>query len=207
LSVGGGAVGNNPLTAYDMARDYGPLAFDIPHRLVTSFIYELPWGRGRRSQAGGPLGVLASDWVVNGILTFNAGRPFTITANDQAGTGPGRISRANCVGDRLPGGFEQTLDAWFDITAFAPTTSGTYGTCGSNTMRGPTSKSMNLSVFRSVPLADERRLEFRIETFNLFNWVNYGFPGANVSNLNTFGRISSTLGDPREIQLALKFYF
>ena len=50
LSVGGGAVGNAPLTAYDMSRDYGPLAFDIPHRLVTSFIYELPWGRGRRSQ-------------------------------------------------------------------------------------------------------------------------------------------------------------
>jgi hypothetical protein len=53
----------------------------------------------------------------------------------------------------------------------------------------------------------ERRLELRIETFNLFNWVNYGFPGSNVNNLASFGRITSTLGDPREIQLAIKFYF
>lgn len=207
LSAGGGAVGNSPLTAYDMARDYGPLAFDIPHRFVTSFIYELPWGRDRRSQPTGPLGVIARDWVVNGILSLNAGRPFTVTATDQAGTGPGRISRANCVGDPSPDGFDQTLDSWFDINAFRPTTTSTYGNCGSNTVRGPGSKSMNLSVFRSVMLGDDRRFELRIETFNLFNWVNYGFPGSSVSNLNTFGRISSTLGDPREIQLAVKFYF
>ena len=45
------------------------------------------------------------------------------------------------------------------------------------------------------------------ETFNLFNWVNFGFPASSVSNLNTFGRITSTLGDQREIQLAVKFYF
>jgi hypothetical protein len=58
-----------------------------------------------------------------------------------------------------------------------------------------------------VPVGNERRLELRIETFNLFNWVNYGFPAANISNPNTFGRITSTLGDPREMQLAVKFYF
>ena len=207
LSAGGGAVGNNPLTAYDMGRDYGPLAFDIPHRFVTSFIYELPWGRQRRAQATGALGWLANDWVVNGILSLNSGRPFTVTATDRASTGPGRISRANCVGDPLPDGFGQTLDAWFDLNAFRATDNLTYGNCGANTLRGPSSKSMNLSVFRSVPMANERRLELRIETFNLFNWVNYGFPAANVSNLNTFGRITSTLGDPREIQLAVKFYF
>ena len=49
--------------------------------------------------------------------------------------------------------------------------------------------------------------QLRIETFNLFNWVNYGFPAANISNLGTFGRITTSLGDQREIQLALKFYF
>jgi hypothetical protein len=206
LSAGGGAVGNAPLTAYDMARDYGPLAFDVPHRLVTSFIYELPWGRGRRSQPAGALGVLANDWVVNGILSLNSGRPFTIGATDRANTGQGRASRANCVGDPLPDGFEQTLDAWFDITAFRATSDFTYGNCGINTMRGPRSKSMNLSIFRSVPIGGQR-LEFRVETFNLFNWVNYGLPASSVSNLNTFGRITSTQGDPREIQLAVKFYF
>jgi carboxypeptidase family protein len=202
LSAGGGAVGNFPLTAYDMGRDYGPLAFDIPHRFVASFIYELPFAR----DSNGALAVVAKDWVVNGILNLNAGRPFTITSADSAGTGGGRISRANCVGDPVPDGFNQTLDAWFDINAFRAPAAGTYGTCGSNSVRGPSSKSMNLSVFRSVPLG-ARRLELRLETFNLFNWVNYGFPAASVANLNTFGRITSTLGDPREIQLAVKFYF
>jgi len=152
------------------------------------------------------MAVLAKDWVVNGILNLNAGRPFTITSADSAGTGQGRISRANCVGDPVPDGFNQTLDAWFDINAFRAPAAGTYGNCGANSVRGPSSKSMNLSVFRSVPLG-ARRLELRLETFNLFNWVNYGFPAASVANLNTFGRITSTLGDPREIQLAVKFYF
>ena len=198
LSAGGGAVGNFPLTAYDMGRDYGPLAFDVTHRLVTSFIYELPWGRGRRAQPAGVGGAIASDWVVNGILSLNSGRPFTISATDRANTGQGRAARANCVADPLPSGFVQTLDTWFDINAFRATDNFTYGNCGINTMRGPSSKSMNFSVFRSVPLSAQRRLELRIETFNLFNWTNYGFPGSSVSNLNTFGKISSTLGDPRE---------
>jgi hypothetical protein len=208
LSAGGGAVGNFPLTAYDMSRDYGPLAFDVPHRLVTSFIYELPWGTGRRTPLSGPLGILASDWVVNGILTLSSGRPFTVTSADRAGTGPGRINRANCIGDPVPDGFDQTLDAWFDVTAFREPAARTYGDCPANSVRGPGSKSMNLSIFRSVPFGDDaRRFELRIETFNLFNWVNYGFPAASVSNPATFGRITSTLGDPREIQLAVKFYF
>lgn len=207
LSVGGGAVGNAPLTAYNMALDYGPLAFDIPHRFVGSFIYELPVGSGRPLDPGGVAGAVLGGWSVNGILTLSDGRPFTITANDQAGTGQGRISRANCIGDPLPSGFGQTLDAWFDVTAFAPTANRTYGNCGSNTVRGPSSKGMNLSVFRSIALPNEQRVELRLETFNLFNWVNFGFPGANASNLNAFGRITSSLGDPREVQLAVKFYF
>jgi len=207
LSAGGGAVGNFPETAYDMARDYGLLAFDIPHRFVTSFIYELPWGKGRHSEPTGIAGVLANDWVVNGILSLNAGRPFTITATDRAGTGQGRIARANCVGDPLPDGFNQTNDAWFDITAFSAPAAFVYGTCGSNTVRGPGSKSMNFSVFRSLPIGADRRVELRLETFNLFNWVNFGFPASNASNLNTFGKITSSLGDPREMQLAVKFYF
>lgn len=196
LSAGGGAVGNVPGSTYAMEKDYGLLAFDIPHRLVTSFIYELPFGDS----------VVGRGWSVNGILTLSAGRPFTVTTTDQAGTGPGRIARANCIGDAVPEGFDQTIDRWMDPNAFAPTTVRTYGNCANNTVRGPGSKSMNMSLFRSFSVG-ARRAEFRVETFNLFNWVNYGFPAANISNRGTFGRITSSIGDQREIQLALKFYF
>jgi hypothetical protein len=207
LSAGGGAIGNFPGSAYNMDADYGRLAFDIPHRLVTSFIYELPIGEGRTFQPAGALGAIASGWSVNGILTLSDGRPFTVTTTDQAGTGQGRIARANCLGDAVPDGFNQTLDSWMDPAAFAPTTIRTYGSCDNNTVRGPGSKSMNLSVFRSIALGATRRAEIRVETFNLFNWVNYGFPAANISNLGTFGRITSSIGDQREVQLAVKFYF
>jgi hypothetical protein len=207
LTAGGGASGNFPNTAYAMRNDYGPMPFDVPHRLVTSFIYELPWGASRRFQAPGVLGAVVSDWAVNGILSLNSGLPFSVGTVDRANAGPGRGIRANCIGDPVPDGFKQTLDRWFDTTAFAQPALFTHGDCGYNTVRGPSSKSMNLSVFRSVPLGAARRMELRLETFNLFNWVNFGFPAANVSNQNTFGRITSTLGDPREMQFAVKVYF
>ncbi len=207
LSAGGGAVGNFPQNAYAMAADYGPLAFDIPHRFVASAIYELPFGPGRRYLTDGVAAAVVGGWSVNGILTLSAGRPFTVTAVDTAGTGSGRITRASCIGDPTPSGFEPTLDKWFDTSAFAPNAPRTYGNCGANTLRGPGSKSMNMSLFRNIPLGGDKRLELRLETFNLFNWVNYGFPAANVGNAGTFGSITSTLGDPREMQLAVKFYF
>jgi hypothetical protein len=207
LTAGGGASGNFPNTTYAMENDYGPLPFDVPHRLVTSFIYELPWGGSRTFQVPGALGAIVNDWSVNGILSLNSGLPFSVGTTDRSNAGPGRNVRANCVGDPLPDGFEQTLERWFDTSAFAQTTPFTHGNCGYNTLRGPSSKSMNLSVFRSVPFGDTRRLELRIETFNLFNWTNYGFPASNVSNQATFGQITSTLGDPREMQFAVKFYW
>ena len=207
LSVGGGATGNFPRDAYNMAADYGPLPFDIRHRLSSSFIYELPVGPGRAFNPGGIAGALAGGWAINGILSLNSGRPFSISATDRAGTGLGRRAAADCIGDPLPAGFQRTRDQWFDITAFAAPAVGMYGSCGYNTMYGPSSKTMNLSLFRSIVFAEQRRLELRVETFNIFNWVNYGFPGSNASNLGTFGRITSTQGDPRELQMAIKFYF
>jgi hypothetical protein len=207
LSAGGGAVGNFPQNAYDMAADYGPLAFDIPHRFVASAIYELPFGAGRPFLTSGVAAAVLGGWSVNGILTLSDGRPLTVTANDTAFTGAGRITRATCIGDPVPDGFEQTRDAWFDRAAFTANAPASYGNCGANTLRGPGSKSMNMSLFRSIGLGGDKRLELRLETFNLFNWVNYGFPAANVSNQGTLGTITSSLGDPREMQLAIKFYF
>ena len=124
---------------------------------------------------------IARDWSVNGILTLSSGVPFTVTSADRANTGQGRYQRADCIGDPLPDGFDQTLNRWFDTAAFAAPATFTYGNCSYNSLRGPGLKSMNLSVFRTIPLPNERRIELRIETFNLFNWVDFGLPAANVS--------------------------
>ena len=207
LAAGGGASGNAPQNAYDMANDYGPVEFDIRHRFVASFIYELPAGQGRKTNLSGVAGALLNNWSLNGVLSLNSGRPFTITANDGTGTGAGHSTRANCLGDAQPGGFDQTIDRWFDTTQFAQPAAFTFGTCGYNTVRAPGYKNLNLSLFRGFPLPKGRRIEFRIEAYNVFNWVNYAIPAGSVANAATFGRITTSLGDPRQMQFAIKFYY
>jgi len=207
LAAGGGATGNNPQDAYNMANDYGPVEFDIRHRFVASFIYELPAGQGRSTNLSGLAGALLNNWSLNGVLSLNSGRPFTITANDASSTGAGHSNRANCLGDAQPSGFDKTIDHWFDTTQFAQPTAFNFGSCGYNTVRAPGSKGLNLSLFRGFPLPKDRRIEFRIEAYNVFNWVNYAIPAGNVANAATFGRITSSLGDPRQMQFAVKFYY
>ena len=74
-------------------------------------------------------------------------------------------------------------------------------------MRGPGFKTLNLSLFRGFPLPNDRRIELRVEAFNVLDWTNYALPGRNVSAPATFGVISGTVGTPREMQFAVKFYF
>ena len=124
LSAGGGATGNFPLNRYDIAADYGPLPFDIPKRFVASFIYELPVGKSHAFDPGGITGAILRDWSVNGILTLSDGRPFSVSATDRAGTGSGRTTRANCVADPAPDGFDQSIDHWMDINSFAQLATG-----------------------------------------------------------------------------------
>ena len=153
---------------------------------MTSFIYELPCRRGRRFEPGGVVGAIAGGWSVNGILTLSDGRPFTVTATDQRRHRPGphlarqlhrrRGARRLQPDARLVDGRRRVR---------ADDDCGPTATARNNTVRGPGSKSMNLSVFRSIALGADGALELRVETFNLFNWVNYGFPAANISNLGT----------------------
>jgi len=207
LSAGGGAGGNTPQNAHDMAADYGPTSFNVPKRLSLSFIYELPFGEGRNKQLEGIGGAILNDWNINGILSVADGRSFTVGASDQSGTGGGHTTRANCIGDPVPSGFTQTTDQWMDPAAFAEPADGTFGDCGHGTMQGPGRKSLNLSVFRSFPLGGERRLELRLEGFNVFNWANYAIPSSSISSPSSFGRIYQTIGTPREMQVAVKLYF
>jgi len=88
---------------------------------------------------------------------------------------------------------------------------GQFGNCGVGIYHGPGFTNVDLSFFKIVPVRESMRFEFRAEMFNAFNHANFSNPNSfySPSSLGPggFGAIASTIGDPREMQFALKFYF
>jgi hypothetical protein len=194
------------LNNHDPERDHGLSDFDVDHRLVGSFVYNLPFGNGEKfaGNATGVKNAVIGGWQVNGIYTWQRGFPLTITAadpgglNDTAGT-----NRADLVGDPNTG--ERTASRWFNTSAFAQPASGTYGTLGRNTERGPGVNNLDLALFKNLPVARGVRLQFRLESFNAFNHTQFQTVTTNLTATN-FGVV--TAARPARInQLGVKLLF
>jgi hypothetical protein len=211
-AAGIGASGYNGwqglLNNNDPELDRGRSDFDVDHRLVTSFVYNLPFGRGEKiaGDASGVKNALIGGWQVNGIATFQRGFPITIQANDADGLNDSfGTNRADQVGDPYPSGFNRSINAWFNTAAFAQPLPGRFGSIGRNTLRGPGINNFDLALFKNVELPGATRLQFRFESFNAFNHTQFNGPEVNVASQN-FGRILSAR--PGRInQLGLKFIF
>ena len=167
--------------------DYGRADYDARHRFTLAASYALPWGKGNPWVGG---------WNVNTVMTFQTGTPFTVY--DQSG------KRADQVGD--PNNGPKNTDEWFNTAAFKPAT-GTQGTASRNSVTGPPTRTIDLSVFKTFPVASYGSVEFRLEGFNIFNWAQYNQP-ANVVGNPDFGKISGTrLNSERQVQLGLRYIF
>ncbi len=184
---------------------------DYRQRLVLSYVYELPFGKGRGYLTEGAASHLLGGWRVSGLSNMRTGRPFTIFASANNGLVGNRGGLANALGDclrdgSLPSG-DRNVDRWFDTSAYAVPTPARLGSCGRNTLDGPGLVNFDFSLARAFEYFGEgRRLEFRWELFNLFNTPQFGLPSNNLSS-GDVGRISSLAGDPRVMQFALKFVF
>jgi len=197
--------GNNNARPFgQIDADYGLSNFDRRGRLTASFNYVLPY------QRSGAAGLILGGWQTNGIVSLQTGGWLTVlNGADISLTGIGQ-DRVDIIGDPVLAGDrprgEQIL-RWFNTAAFREPQPGTFGTLGRNTLLGPGQAVVDFSVFKNfvMPFAESHRLEFRAEFFNLFNRVNLGNP--NTSRINAlFGRIT-TAGDPRIIQLGLRYSF
>jgi hypothetical protein len=199
----------NPL---NLAREYGPLEFDVMRRFVASYLYELPFGRGKRFLAGPRvLDVVVGGWQINGITTMQGGFPLTPTLSYSLGK-TDTSSRPNLIGD--PTRTTRQPNDWIAPSAFAIPTNAEiaagnfYGNQGVGVVRSPGLVNFDLSLFKSFRIREDMRLQFRSEFFNSTNTPYFGVPGAVGLTLgtSTFGKITA-VGDPRVVQFGLKLLF
>ena len=169
--------------------DRGPADYDARHRFTLAATYELPWMRSNP---------LAGGWAVNTVITLQSGTPFTVYSGFDG------IKRANQNAD--PNSGPKTTDKWFNTAAFSPAT-GAQGTAGRNSVRGPGTRTVDLSIFKTFPMAKAGALELRFEGFNIFNTPQYTQPNNVVGDPN-FGKITGTrLNTERQVPVAARYIF
>lgn len=192
--------------AYNRRAERSLSTYDVPQRFVLSYVMDLPVGRGKKFLANvtGLPGKLASGWAVNGITTFQSGFPIQMYA--LTATRPNNICQGSA---RLSGSATSRLNEWFKTSCFAQPAPFTYGNAGRVTnVRAQGVNNFDFSLFKNTYFGPEDKLaiQFRAEFFNLFNRVQFGYPGQTLGT-PSFGVISSQTNDPRLIQFALKLIF
>ncbi len=204
---------NYPQDSRNIGLERGRSSFDIPHRFVGSWAYDLPFGEGKRwgSNASGAAGKILSGWKINSIVTFQSGQPYTValpseldrsnTGRSIAGFGAG--DRPNVVGNPNLANPDPSL--WFDPGAFALPEFGSFGNAGRNIINGPPLNNVNFSILKDTQLGETTTLQFRAEFFNFFNTSNFGAPGTFFGTPG-FGQILSA-HEPREVQFGVKLLF
>ena len=218
------AVNEPPTTQdpFDRKGSRGRSGFDTRHNLVANIIYELPFGRGTRF--GG--------WQLSAVASVHSNLPFTpVLAFDNAGLQSlltserpdlvGNPYRGICPNGSTPG----TPTCWFNPSAFALPPPGRFGNAGRNILRGPAFAQFDLALQKSFQLKEGAKIVLGAEAYNLFNHPNFAVPSNTQSPLtlggngdavfkdaagnfaNNVGRIFSTVGTGRQIELMARFTF
>jgi hypothetical protein len=211
----GGANGSEnspPQNAYSLREERGLAAYDLRHRWVNTFVWDLPFGKGRAWMSDGLAAAILGGWQLSGIVQTQTGFPFTINVNgDTAGIGGGTggiLIRANAV----PGqtykldSSQRTTARWFNTGAFSLPPAFTFGNVGRNTVTGPGLVNLDTTISRTFAFGERARLQIRGEFFNSLNHPNYRIVGRLINVPATFARVLNQF-DPRQIQLAAKISF
>lgn len=227
--------------SYTLARDIGDLErgasgedaynrqreravwLDIPtHRPSANVVWELPFGRGRQflSGAGRAADAVVGGWDISGVFSYYSGQFLTPlwTGPDPTGTAfsasttPAQVTiRPNHLRDANLD--ERTTARWFDPTAFAPPTLGSFGSAAKGVVKGPPSNVWHLGVAKVFRITERAQLRWDLIAANAFNHPNYANPAMNITQTAQVGVISAVAGDvavldqsgPRRFRMGLTF--
>ena len=162
--------------------EWGLSIFDVRHRVVSSILYELPFGEGKPFAQTGVGGAILGGWQVSNIMSVSSGFPRnSAPGSDRANTGSDQ--RANLVPGQDPKDGPKTIDKWFNTDAFALQPLGTYGNSPRNIFHGPGIFNFDMSIIRNFRLGGSKSLQFRLEAFNTFNQPVWNDPNTSLANL------------------------
>jgi len=194
---------------YDMHLKKGPAAYDIPKVFSANASYQLPFGNNLTGVAR----AVASGWQINTIVSLMDG--YALSVEEISAAQIQRFGDTESLRpDLIPGGNNNPVTGdpsrWYDISQFTPARIGYFGNLGRGTVRSPGLATVDLSIFKNVPVGSGR-VQFRLEMFNLFNRTNFGTPdmvGFIDERPNpTAGRITTTRTPARLMQLGLRWVF
>ena len=197
--------GSGYATPRDLSRERANSTLDRRLAYAFSFLYELPFGRGRKWSQSGLSSLITGGWQVGGLLSLLSGMAEDHSFNiDNQNTG-GRVRGDWVRSPNLPNS-ERTIDRWFDTGFVRASAPGVISNAGRNLIYGAGRKNFDLIVARSFGMPWEgHSLQFRFESFNLTNTPNFGSPNVAVGT-PAAGAINSA-DEPRRIQFGLKYLF
>ena len=190
-------------------------SFDTPDRLVVSYVLDVPVGRGRKFMANSNPFVNAAigGWGLEGVTTVQSGFPLHFTTNSNNTNSYGGGQRPNVVpgcSTSMSGSATSRLNEWFNTSCFTQPAAFTFGDESRTdpNLRAAGIANWDFSAFKNFSIAPENRayIQFRAEFFNIFNRVQFNYPGQSLGASN-FGVVSSQLNLPRLVQFALRLNF
>jgi hypothetical protein len=188
-------------------------AYDQTHALKLNTLYELPFGKGKRWLASGIGSAVLGGWRLGLIQTYGGGFPLAISRNNplvifNGTTRPTITSYDNWVPQWKNGDFDPAVDRRLDRAAFPAQQPINFGnaTRFNPKVRAFPNYNENISLAKTINIGEKLRLDFRAESFNLFNRVIFGNGNTNIDS-NVFGVVNDQANQARQMQLALKLYF
>ena len=207
----------------ELKRNRALAGYDRTHMFIMSWVYEMPWGKGRPMALKGVADAIAGGWRINGIYSAYTGTPFTVSAATTSLNAPGSSQTADQIGPLVKIGGVGPGSQYYDVTAFRDPNfqraAGTFrfGATGRNAVRGPGFQKADLALFKDFKFTERLTLQFKAEAFNFTNTPRFGNPAANVSNMtlnasggvvnaNNFMAITSAEGE-RKFRFGLRLSF
>lgn len=190
----------------NFAIDKGNCSFDIRHIFNSSLVANTPHFSGPITH------LLLNDWQLSTIIGYRTGNHFSALGGTDASLTGIKQDRADIVGDPTTGSCSNgapvgTPTCWFNTGAFLTNATGTFGTSGRNILEGPGYLTLNAGMSRKFNITERHSITLRGEAFNLLNHPNLANPSNSNPSSSQFGQITTTLGTPRVLQLAVKYLF